>query len=223
VRLSVVYVRDTTVPRFNPPAEPARTVGRTDRQIFYGRTGPDRRPLYNFDQRLLVSLSVTVASMGGQANTDVVNDWLWRWRSRAGRIRSKRFETNYSSCTVRSSSQNIWSSSGGAQEKGKTRMNANVLFCRLFLILSHPMYDQTQDSGAVFLLLHSGLNLLYNYNSVSVRPSRCRSWFQDLDGRTGPGLEIGQCRGRQGRGRAGRQGRAAGARQGGQAKRPGKF
>jgi len=25
---------------------------------------------------------------------------------------------------------------------------------------------------------------------VSVRLSRCRSWFQDLDGRTGPGLEI---------------------------------
>jgi hypothetical protein len=27
---------------------------------FAGRTGPDRRPLYNFDQRSLVSLSVTV-------------------------------------------------------------------------------------------------------------------------------------------------------------------
>jgi hypothetical protein len=24
----------------------------------------------------------------------------------------------------------------------------------------------------------------------SVRPSKCRSWFQDLNGRTGPGLEI---------------------------------
>jgi hypothetical protein len=53
-------VCDATVPRFNPPAEPARTVGRTDKQILYGRTGPDRRPLYNFDQRLLVRLSVTV-------------------------------------------------------------------------------------------------------------------------------------------------------------------
>jgi hypothetical protein len=53
-------MRDAIVPRFNPPAEPPRTVGRTDRQIFYGRTGPDRRPLYNFDQRSLVSLSVTV-------------------------------------------------------------------------------------------------------------------------------------------------------------------
>ncbi len=55
-----VCLSDTTVLRFNPPAEPARTVGRTHRQIFYGRTGPDRRPLYNFDQRSLVSLSVTV-------------------------------------------------------------------------------------------------------------------------------------------------------------------
>jgi hypothetical protein len=36
-------------------------------------------------------------------------------------------------------------------------LNANVLFCRLFFILSHPVYDQTQDSGAVFLLLHNGL------------------------------------------------------------------
>ncbi len=27
----------------------------------------------------------------------------------------------------------------------------------------------------------------------SVCPSRCRSWFQDLDGRTGPGLEINVC------------------------------
>jgi hypothetical protein len=36
-------------------------------------------------------------------------------------------------------------------------LNANVLFCRLFFILSHPVYDQTQGSGAVFLLFHSGL------------------------------------------------------------------
>jgi hypothetical protein len=43
--------------------EPARTVGRTDRQILYGRTGPDRRPLYNFDQRLLVSQSVSSQSV----------------------------------------------------------------------------------------------------------------------------------------------------------------
>ncbi len=40
-------VRKTTVLRFNSPTE---SDGRTDRQILYGRTGPDRRPLYNFDQ-----------------------------------------------------------------------------------------------------------------------------------------------------------------------------
>jgi hypothetical protein len=34
-------------------------------------------------------------------------------------MRLARFETNYSNCTVRSS-ENICSSSGGAQEKGKT-------------------------------------------------------------------------------------------------------
>ncbi len=34
-------------------------------------------------------------------------------------IQCTRFETNYSSCTVRSS-ENICSSSGGAQENGKT-------------------------------------------------------------------------------------------------------
>jgi hypothetical protein len=69
-------VRDTTVPRFNPPAGnrpgqsdsengiwPGQSDGRTDRQIFYGRTGPDRRPLYNFDQRSLVSLSVSGQSV----------------------------------------------------------------------------------------------------------------------------------------------------------------
>ncbi len=56
LRSSRVLIR-----RRNPAArETGRTVGRTDRQIFYGRTGPDRRPLYNFDQRSLVSLSVTV-------------------------------------------------------------------------------------------------------------------------------------------------------------------
>jgi hypothetical protein len=63
-----------------------------------------------------------------------------------------KFETNYSSCTVRSS-ENLCSSSGGAQEKGKTGWNsiyhqnwwfsefhphldANVLFCRFFLNLT---------------------------------------------------------------------------------------
>ncbi len=32
-------------------------------------------------------------------------------------------------------------------------LNANVLFCRFF-VESHPVYDQTQSSGAVFLLLY---------------------------------------------------------------------
>ncbi len=58
-----VRLSDATVLRFNSPAEPARTVGRMDRPIFYGRTGPDRRPLYNFDQRSLVSQSVSGQSV----------------------------------------------------------------------------------------------------------------------------------------------------------------
>jgi len=32
-------------------------------------------------------------------------------------------------------------------------LNANVLFCRFFFS-SHPVYDQTQGSGAVFVLLY---------------------------------------------------------------------
>jgi len=60
-----------------------------------------------------------------------------------------RFETNYNSCTGKSN-ENICSSSGGAQEKGRTRwnsvyhqnwwfsvsppLNANVFFSRFFLI-----------------------------------------------------------------------------------------
>jgi len=68
-------------------------------------------------------------------------------------IWSTRFETNYSSCTVRSS-ENICSSRGGAaEEKGKTGwnsvyhqswwfsefhppLNANVLLCRFFFNLT---------------------------------------------------------------------------------------
>jgi len=42
---------------------PGQADGRTDGQIFYGRTGPDRRPLYNLDQRSLVSLSVSGQSV----------------------------------------------------------------------------------------------------------------------------------------------------------------
>jgi hypothetical protein len=75
---------------------------------------------------------------------------------------------NYNSCTCRSS-ENICSSSGDAQEKGKRGSNmlelrlaqktvhfsvppplkANVHFCRVFFE-SHPVLDQTQGSGAVF-------------------------------------------------------------------------
>jgi len=58
-----VCLFDTTILRFNSLEEPARTVGRTDRQIFYGRTGPNRRPLYNFDQRSLVNQSVSGQSV----------------------------------------------------------------------------------------------------------------------------------------------------------------
>ncbi len=59
-----VCLSDTTVLRFNPPAESARTVGRTDGQTdFVWENRPDRRPLYNFDQRSLVSLSVSGQSV----------------------------------------------------------------------------------------------------------------------------------------------------------------
>jgi len=82
-----------------------------------------------------------------------------------------KFETNYSSCTIRSS-ENICSSSGGAaHETRKTGwnsvyhqnwwffefhppLNANALFCRFFFE-SHPVYDQTQGSGAVFFFFHT--------------------------------------------------------------------
>ncbi len=65
-----------------------------------------------------------------------------------------RFDSNYSNCTGRSI-ENISCSSGGAQEKGKTRwnsittkinfehsppLNANVLFCRCFLISSSSRF-----------------------------------------------------------------------------------
>ncbi len=42
----------------------------------------------------------------------------------------------------------------------------------------------------ILSILHVQYFQWYNYNSVSVCPSRCRSWFQNLNGRTGPGLEI---------------------------------
>ncbi len=65
------------------------------------------------------------------------------------------FERNHTSCTGRSS-ENLSSSSGGAQEKKKDRvfpefhppLNVNVLFCRFFFNLT--VYDQTQGTGAVF-------------------------------------------------------------------------
>jgi len=76
---------------------------------------------------------------------------------------------NFSSCTV-PSSENICSSSGGIQEKGKTWWksvyhkelmffwvspppNSNVLVLQVFFEFHH-VYDQTQGSGAVFSLLY---------------------------------------------------------------------
>ncbi len=79
---------------------------------------------------------------------------------------------NYSSCTVRSSENISSSSSGGAALRKEERqdetqfttqidgflsfippLNANAMFCR-FCFESHPVYDQTQGSGAVFFLLY---------------------------------------------------------------------
>ncbi len=65
-------MRDTTVPRFNPPAEPARTVGRTDRLIFYGRTGPDSR-IWKRDSK----------------KRERERDWVWDWRRRVQRSRRR--------------------------------------------------------------------------------------------------------------------------------------
>jgi hypothetical protein len=62
VRLSVRDTRQFRV-LIRRRNRPGQSDGRTDRQIFYGRTGPDRRPLYNFDQRSLVSLSVSGQSV----------------------------------------------------------------------------------------------------------------------------------------------------------------
>jgi hypothetical protein len=81
--------------------------------------------------------------------------------------------TNYSSCTA-APSENICSNEG-AQEKRKTGWNSNVsqkytvfasfncspslnvnvfFFLASFIFESHPIYDQTQGSGAVFWLLY---------------------------------------------------------------------
>jgi len=54
--------------------QPGQSDGRTDRQILYGRTGPDRRPLYNFDQRSLVSQSVS----GPSVRVSVCDHWTPR-------------------------------------------------------------------------------------------------------------------------------------------------
>jgi hypothetical protein len=58
-----VLIRRRNRPGQSDGRTDGQTDGRTDRQIFYGRTGPDRRPLYNFDQRSLVSLSVSGQSV----------------------------------------------------------------------------------------------------------------------------------------------------------------
>jgi hypothetical protein len=57
----------------NRPGQPD---GRTDRQILYGRTGPDRRPLYNFDQRSLVSQSVSGQSLCDGGYQRLISLWF---------------------------------------------------------------------------------------------------------------------------------------------------
>ncbi len=66
--------------------------------------------------------------------------------------------------------QRQWRSSGKRKEQDETqfttkidgffefhpRLNANVLFLQVF-VESHLVYDQTQGSGAVFLLLYGEL------------------------------------------------------------------
>jgi len=79
-------------------------------------------------------------------------------------ISCTRFKRNYSGCTCRSS-ENLCSSSGGKKKiEGETqesinclsftpRLNVDVLLCG-YVYESHPMYDQTQGTGAVFSLLY---------------------------------------------------------------------
>ncbi len=70
-------------------------------------------------------------------------------------ISCTRFQTKYSSFKARSS-ENLSSSSGGAQEKKKDRvfpefhtpLRVNGLFTRFFFPLT--VYDQTQGTRAVF-------------------------------------------------------------------------
>jgi hypothetical protein len=81
--------------------------------------------------------------------------------------------THYSNCTAKSS-EHICSSSGGAPKKGNTGWNsvyqknrwfcevqqpsppplpyANVFVLQGFKKKTHPMYDQTQGSGAMFYM-----------------------------------------------------------------------
>jgi hypothetical protein len=90
------------------------------------------------------------------------------WNAETQHLMHLGFETNYSSCTVRSS-ENICSNSGGVQEKGKTDetqlppklmlfwvsspVECWCTFLKLFFE-SHPVCGQTQGSGAVFFLLY---------------------------------------------------------------------
>jgi hypothetical protein len=86
-------------------------------------------------------------------------------------IQCTRFETNYSSCTVRSN-EIIRSSSGGGSGKRKDRMKLSLppklmvfsvsspvellmyVFAGFFWISPCVLYDQTQGSGSVFFLLY---------------------------------------------------------------------
>jgi len=53
-------------------------------------------------------------------------------------------------------------------------LNANVLFCRLFKKKSHPVYDQTQGSGAVF----TGIKFVQGWYYLKSLPS----WYWYMSG-----------------------------------------
>jgi hypothetical protein len=90
-----------------------------------------------------------------------------------------RFETNYNSCTDRNS-EKIGSSSGGAQDNGKTGWNSvyhqnwwfsefhltlnanNVLFCRFFILISPCVWPNSGFWCCVFLTLRITLLSLLN-------------------------------------------------------------
>jgi len=101
-------------------------------------------------------------------------------------ISCTRFERNYSSCKgTGRSSENLCNSSGGAQDKRKTgwnsgnhqnefhpTLNANVLFCSLFLNLTLCMTPKKRRAGnptKVFLL----------ENIKQAKGNECRQYKRD--------------------------------------------